>query len=151
MRHSVGERRVSVRHKLRDKLSAQAPKRLKNSPRRHGGTEPEEKVGCWSGSVFAALATPPALKVRAKLGRVLAVMIPIARDFAADPAVFANSVILPNQPPILCVSVVQISQAVPCFKLIGALGGGAPITSNTRAFPRWNLALRLRGRRCRHR
>jgi hypothetical protein len=36
-------------------------KRLKNSPRRHGGTEPEEKVGCWFGSVFAALETSPAL------------------------------------------------------------------------------------------
>jgi hypothetical protein len=30
-------------------------------PERHGGTEPEEKVGCWIGSVFAALATSPTL------------------------------------------------------------------------------------------
>ena len=49
-----------------------------------------------------------AVNVRPKLGHVLAVMIRSARDFAAARAVFANSVILPNQPPIplcLCVSV----------------------------------------------
>jgi hypothetical protein len=53
-----------------------------------------------------------AVNVRSMLGRVLAVMIRGARDFAADPAVFANSVILPNQPPILCVSQVTPLGAV---------------------------------------
>jgi hypothetical protein len=56
--------------------------------------------------------------VRAKLGRVLAVIIRSAPDFAAPRAVFANSVIFPNQPPnplCLCVSVVQIPCAATRF------------------------------------
>ncbi len=57
-----------------------------------------------------------------KRGHVLAVMIRCARDFAAARAVFANSVILANQPPnplCLRVSVVQIPCAAELLKLIG--------------------------------
>jgi hypothetical protein len=64
-----------------------------------------------------------AVNVRPKLGRVL-VMIRSARDFAAAPAVFANSIILPNQPPILCVSVSPWCKSLTpprAFKLSGAL------------------------------
>jgi hypothetical protein len=46
-----------------------------------------------------------AVNVRPKFGRVLAAMIRGVRDFAAASAVFANFVILLNQPQILCVSV----------------------------------------------
>ena len=71
-----------------------------------------------------------AVNVRPNVGPMLAVVIRSARAVTADPAVFANSVILPNHPPILCVSVSPWCKSLPpteCFKLIGALGTLRPL------------------------
>ena len=58
------------------------------------------RICCRSSCDFAN-----AVNIRPKFGRVIAAMIRGVRDFAAASAVFANFVILLNQPPILRVSV----------------------------------------------